>query len=90
NMGFARAAGVPVVLVGDIDRGGVIAQLVGTHAVLEPGDRAAVRAFAINKFRGDPALFADGLRAIEEATAWPSLGVLPWFAEAWRLPAEDV
>jgi adenosylcobyric acid synthase len=90
NMGFARAAGVPVVLVGDIDRGGVIAQLVGTHAVLDPGDRAAVRGFAINKFRGDPALFLDGLKVIEDLTTWPSLGILPWFADAWRLPAEDV
>jgi adenosylcobyric acid synthase len=90
NMGFARAAGVPVVLVGDIDRGGVIAQIVGTHAVLDPADRAAIRGFAINKFRGDSALFLEGLRAIEDATSWRSFGVLPWFAEAWRLPAEDV
>ncbi|MCG4880633.1 cobyric acid synthase CobQ, partial [Amedibacillus dolichus] len=74
NMGFARAAGVPVVLVGDIDRGGVIASLVGTHAVLEAGDRAAIRAFAVNKFRGDPSLFDGGVRVVEAATAWPCLG----------------
>ena len=90
NMGFARAAGVPVVLAGDIDRGGVIAQIVGTHAVLDAGDRAMIRAFVINKFRGDPRLFDDGLPVIERATGWPSLGVLPWFDAAWRLPAEDV
>jgi len=90
NMGFAEAAGVPVVLVGDIDRGGVIAQIVGTQAVLPHSDAALIRAFAINKFRGDPSLFDDGLRAIAERTGWPSLGVVPWFADAWRLPAEDV
>jgi adenosylcobyric acid synthase len=90
NMGFAVAAGVPVILVGDIDRGGVIAQLVGTHAVLDPDDRAMIRGFAVNKFRGDPALFEDGYRAIEARTGWRGMGVLPWFAEAWRLPAEDI
>ena len=90
NMGFAQAAGVPVVIVGDIDRGGVIAQLVGTHAVLDAGDRALVRGFAINKFRGDPQLFEDGFRLIAERTGWAGLGVVPWFEEAWRLPAEDV
>ena len=90
NMGFAEAADLPVVLVGDIDRGGVIAQLAGTHAVLPPPDRGRIRAFLVNKFRGDPALFEDGLAEIVRHTGWPSLGVLPWFAEAWRLPAEDV
>jgi adenosylcobyric acid synthase len=90
NMGFASAARVPVVLVGDIDRGGVIAQLVGTHAVLTAEDRALIRAFAINKFRGDPTLFADGMKIIEEHTGWAGLGILPWFADAWKLPAEDV
>ncbi len=89
NMGFARAAGVPVVLVGCIDRGGVIAQIVGTHAVLDADDGAMVRAFAINKFRGDPSLFDEGVALITARTAWPSLGVIPWFADAWRLPAED-
>ncbi|WP_224826503.1 cobyric acid synthase [Cognatishimia sp. MH4019] len=90
NMGFAEAANVPVVLVGDIDRGGVIAQIVGTQVILPKEDRARICAFAINKFRGDPSLFDDGLQAIVEATGWPSLGVIPWFSDAWRLPAEDV
>ncbi|SLN46801.1 cobyric acid synthase [Roseisalinus antarcticus] len=90
NMGFAEAAGCPVVLVGDIDRGGVIAQLVGTHVVLPPEDRARIKAFAINKFRGDPTLFAEGMTAIRDHTGWAGLGILPWFADAWRLPAEDV
>ncbi|NHQ74335.1 cobyric acid synthase [Roseovarius gahaiensis] len=90
NMGFAQAAGVPVVLVGDIDRGGVIAQIVGTQAVLPPEDAAHIKGFAINKFRGDVSLFDDGLVEIAQRTGWPSLGVVPWFADAWRLPAEDV
>lgn len=89
NMGFARAAGVPVVLAGDIDRGGVIAQIVGTQAVLDAGDAAMVAGFLINKFRGDPALFQDGYRMIEARTGWRGFGVLPWFADAARLPAED-
>ncbi len=89
NMGFARAAGVPVILTGDIDRGGVIAQLVGTQAVLDPEDAAMIRGFLINKFRGDPRLFDDGYRLIEARTGWPGLGVVPWFAQAHRLPAED-
>jgi adenosylcobyric acid synthase len=90
NMGFAEAINAPVVLVGDIDRGGVIAQLVGTHSVLPPADRYRIVACLINKFRGDPSLFDAGLREIETRTGWPCLGVLPWFAQAWRLPAEDV
>ena len=90
NMGFAEAADVPVLLVGDIDRGGVIASLVGTHAVLDPAERARVKAFLINKFRGDPTLFDEGLAEIVRRTGWPSLGVLPHFADAARLPAEDV
>ena len=90
NMGFAQAAGVPVILVGDIDRGGVIAQIVGTQAVLDPGDAGLIRGFAINKFRGDVDLFDEGLREIVARTDWPSLGVVPWFDEAWRLPPEDV
>lgn len=89
NLGFARAAGVPAILVGDIDRGGVIASLVGTHAVLDPDDRAMIRAFAINRFRGDVGLFGPGLDTIASATGWPSLGVVPWFTDAVRLPAED-
>ena len=90
NMGFAVAAGVPVALIGDIDRGGVIAQIVGTHAVLPDADRAMIRAFAINKFRGDPTLFAEGMDIITARTGWAPLGIIPWFADAWRLPAEDV
>ncbi len=90
NMGFAAAADLPVVLVGDIDRGGVIAQLVGTHAVLPPEDRARIRGFVVNKFRGDASLFAEGAAEIVRHTGWTDLGVLPWFADAWRLPAEDV
>ncbi len=90
NMGFAEAAGVPVVLVGDIDRGGVIAQLVGTHVVLPQGDNDLIKAFAINKFRGDPTLFADGMEIIAEQTNWQGLGIVPWFSDAWKLPAEDV
>src|SRR5262250_612941 len=73
NMGFARAAQVPVVLVGDIDRGGVIASLVGTKAVIAPDDAAMVCGFLINKFRGDPALFADGMATIARATGWEAL-----------------
>ena len=90
NMGFARAAEVPVVLVGDIDRGGVIAQVVGTHAVLPPEDLAQISAFAINRFRGDVSLFDGGRDAIVARTGWPCLGVVPWFDAAWRLPAEDI
>lgn len=89
NMGFAEAARVPVILTGDIDRGGVIAQLVGSHAVLPDGDRALIKGFLINKFRGDPSLFDDGLREIETRTGWQNFGVAPWFAQANRLPAED-
>ena len=90
NMGFAEAAGVPVVLVGDIDRGGVIAQIVGTQAILPESDVNLIKAFAINKFRGDPKLFDAGLEETMRRTRWPSLGVIPWFDQAWRLPAEDV
>ncbi len=89
NMGFARAAGVPVVLVGDIDRGGVIASLVGTKAVLDEADAAMVRGFIVNRFRGDPALFESGMRFVADRTGWPSLGLVPHFPDAARLPAED-
>jgi len=90
NMGFAEAAGVPVILVGDIDRGGVIAQIVGTQAVLPAADAAHIKGFAINKFRGDVSLFDEGVTEITTRTGWPSLGIIPWFDQAWRLPAEDV
>ncbi|NQW50343.1 MAG: cobyric acid synthase [Rhodospirillales bacterium] len=89
NMGFARAAGVPVVLVGDIDRGGVIASLVGTKAVIDPDDAAMIVGFLVNRFRGDPSLFADGMTRIADQTGWPALGLVPHFADAVRLPAED-
>jgi adenosylcobyric acid synthase len=90
NMGFAEAADVPVILVGDIDRGGVIAQIVGTHCVLPSNDRSLIKAFIINKFRGDVTLFDEGISEISTRTEWAPLGVLPWFADAWQLPAEDV
>ena len=89
NMGFARAADCPVILTGDIDRGGVIAQIVGTQAVLEAGDAAMIAGFLINKFRGDPRLFDDGYRLIEARTGWRGFGVVPFFADASKLPAED-
>ena len=89
NMGFAAAADVPVVLIGDIDRGGVIAQLVGSRVVLDPGDATRIRGFIVNRFRGDPSLFDDGYRMIAERTGWRGFGVLPWFARAALLPAED-
>ncbi|QSR17525.1 cobyric acid synthase [Novosphingobium sp. KA1] len=89
NMGFAREADVPVVLIGDIDRGGVIASLVGTRAVIAPDDAAQIRGFLINKFRGDPALFADGYAAIAQRSGWRGYGVLPWQSAVGRLPSED-
>jgi adenosylcobyric acid synthase len=89
NMGFARSADVPVVLVGDIERGGVIAQLVGVETVIEPEDGAMISGFIINKFRGDPSLFDDGYRLIEARTGWRGFGVLPYFPRAKELPAED-
>ncbi|MGH6834245.1 MAG: cobyric acid synthase [Methylocella sp.] len=89
NMGFARAARVPVILAGDIDRGGVIAQIVGTKTVLDPADAKMIAGFLVNKFRGDPALFANGMRSIEDLTGWPGLGLIPFCPEAARLPEED-
>lgn len=89
NMGFAVAANVPVIIAGDIDRGGVIASLVGTHAVLEEADRNLVRGFLINKFRGDASLFHEGMETIAARTGWQPLGIVPWFGAAHRLPAED-
>jgi len=89
NMGFAEAADLPVILCADIDRGGVIASVVGTHAVLEPEEQNRIRGFFINRFRGDPSLFDDGMREIGVRTGWRGLGVVPWFADAGKLPAED-
>ena len=89
NMGFGRTACVPVVLIGDIDRGGVIASLVGTKAVIDPADAALVRGFLVNRFRGDAVLFADGMGEIARATGWEALGLVPFFPDARLLPAED-
>lgn len=89
NMGFARAANVPVILLGDIDRGGVIASLVGTKAVIDPDDAAMIVGFIVNRFRGDPSLFDDGMKTIARHTGWRSLGLVPYFEDAHRLPAED-
>ena len=89
NMGFAEAADVPVLLVGDIDRGGVIASIVGTMALLPKNEATRIKGYLINKFRGDPLLFEDGLATIDHATGLKSLGVVPWFSQAHLLPAED-
>ncbi len=89
NMGFAEAAEVPVLLVGDIDRGGVIAQIVGTHALLSDSERKRLGGYLVNKFRGDMSLFDDGIDIIGRRTGLESLGVVPYFADARRLPAED-
>jgi adenosylcobyric acid synthase len=89
NMGFAQAADLPVVLIGDIDRGGVIASIVGTRHVVEPQDAARIDGFIVNKFRGDPALFASAMTRIAQMTGWAALGLVPFFADARWLPAED-
>jgi adenosylcobyric acid synthase len=89
NMGFAEAADLPVVLVGDIDRGGVIASIVGTVVLLPKSEAARIKGYLINKFRGDPLLFEDGLTTIDRATGLKSIGVVPWFSQAHLLPAED-
>jgi adenosylcobyric acid synthase len=89
NMGFARAAEVPVVLIGDIDRGGVIAQIVGTKVVLDELDAGQIKGFIVNRFRGDPTLFESGMRLIAEKSGWAALGLVPFFTQASRLPAED-
>jgi adenosylcobyric acid synthase len=89
NMGFARAAECPVALIGDIDRGGIFAQILGTKAALEPEDAAMIVGFIVNKFRGDASLFEGAMATITERTGWRALGLLPFFAGATRLPAED-
>ena len=89
NMGFARATDTPVVLIGDIDRGGVIASLVGTRAVLEAADAALIQGFIVNRMRGDLSLFAAGMDAIAARTGWAALGLVPFFASMRDLPAED-
>ena len=89
NMGFAAAANVPAILIGDIHRGGVIASIVGTFAVLDPPDCDRIKGFLINNFHGDPDLFSDGLRSVETLTNRPCLGIIPHFEAAHRFPAED-
>ncbi|MBL8576077.1 MAG: cobyric acid synthase [Mesorhizobium sp.] len=89
NMGFATAADVPVILVGDIDRGGVIASLAGTHVILSEEDRRMIVGYLINKFRGDASLFDDGIDAIHKFTGWRCFGVVPWLHAAAMLPSED-
>ncbi len=89
NMGFAEAADIPVLLAGDIDRGGVIAQLVGTHALLSASERARTKGYIVNKFRGDPRLFGDGLNITTTKTGWENFGVIPFFQDAHKLPPED-
>ncbi|TIR26057.1 MAG: cobyric acid synthase [Mesorhizobium sp.] len=89
NMGFATRANVPVILVGDIDRGGVIASVAGTHLILPEEDRRMIAGYLINKFRGDVSLFDDGIKAIEKFTGWRCFGVVPWLKAAGRLPSED-
>lgn len=88
NMGLARRADLPVVLVGDIDRGGLLAHLFGTVAVLEPADQRLIAGFIVNKFRGDPALLAPGLEQLESLTGRTTYGVVPYCDDLW-LDAED-
>jgi len=88
NMGLARAAGLPAVVVGDIDRGGVLASLLGTLALLEPADQEHLAGFVVNKFRGDRAILAPGLAQLEELTGRTTLGVLPWVEDLW-MDVED-
>jgi adenosylcobyric acid synthase len=88
NLRVAMMARCPVVLVADIDRGGVFAQIIGTIELLEPSERACIRGIIINKFRGDPQILAPGIDFIQERTGVPVIGVLPWFPDM-NLPAED-
>ncbi len=88
NMGLARAADLPVIVVGDIDRGGLLAHLFGTVAVLDPQDQRLIAGFVVNKFRGDPSLLAPGLAQLEELTGRPTYGVIPYADGLW-LDTED-
>ena len=89
NMGFAVAEQIPVVVLGDVERGGSLAALCGTHLLLSDEERSLVRGYVINKFRGDVSLFDEALRVITERTGWPSFGVVPWFDDLAALPEED-
>lgn len=89
NMGFAVRAGIPVALVADIDRGGAIAAVVGSHALLPTGERELLKGYIVNKFRGDAALFSSAIGVISERTGLACFGVVPWFYGARKLPAED-
>lgn len=89
NMGFARAINCPVIMVGDIERGGVIASLVGTHSVLDAADNKMIQGFIVNKFRGDAGLFTGGADEISRHTGWKNLGLIPYFADLAMLPQED-
>ncbi len=89
NMGFALATQTPVILIGDIDRGGVIASIVGTHTLLSDEDRHLIKGYIINKFRGDMSLFDDALNTITNHTGWKNIGILPFIESARKLPAED-
>ena len=88
NLGLARRYQLPVVVVGDIDRGGVFAALYGTVALLDQADSALIRSFLVNKFRGDPLILEPGLKELSERTGVPFAGVLPWLPDLW-LDAED-
>ncbi|MFT5013961.1 MAG: adenosylcobyric acid synthase [Dinoroseobacter sp.] len=89
NMGFATRVSSPVSLIADIDRGGVIAALVGTQQVLDSLDKSLIKSFIINKFRGDPSLFTEGVESIESITGWTCHGIVPWLPAARALPQED-
>lgn len=89
NMGFALATNTPVILIGDIDRGGVIASIIGTHELLSYEDNQLVKGYIINKFRGNMSLFDDALKVMTARTSWRNIGILPFISEVKKLPAED-